>query len=595
MASKPLPIQPNNRKQANAVGHYRYLLAVFVCLFGVGPGVFAAADFNNIALQPQALNVVGIYKLRQIEPNLAGAGIRFGIVSRSYTYNGAEPQNDYYVPTRHPCLADRNISFSDDNNVPLGISPHAAAVVSILLGEDANGFNKEIGSFEYEGVAPDANARIYEFRHFIREVVFAAAPIDVDIISISLGSQFEDWWTRGINHLVETDSSVIIAGIGNGTDVYDPTLYPAGGPNVLAVGVVDSVRGPNELTDLANFGLPSAQHSTIGPTNDGRCKPDIVAPANCLAATIDPNRPYEPTGDWSSFSTPIVAGTVGLLVQKAKSDPNLGIAFAPPVNCLFKAIVMNSARKLPFWHKGQITADDDHNCPLDYTQGAGMLDAMAAYNQLVAGPAANDVEKPRGWDNYFVTPTDYRAYYFKADTSVARHIVATLVWNRHYQEQYPFEPLVQKDSNLRLELWAADANNPQNDRLLDYSDSLIDNVEHIYFPVEPNYSEYALVVSFSNATPNDPNAVESYGLAWDVREDLQNDSILWYDLNDDGIVNDDDLNILKSHIALSLPYNPRFDVNMDGVIDLKDLQIINDHTSLTAPWYLKPSVAANQD
>jgi hypothetical protein len=90
------------------------------------------------------------------------------------------------------------------------------------------------------------------------------------------------------------------------------------------------------------------------------------------------------------------------------------------------------------------------------------------------------------------------------------------VWNRHYQDHYPFEPLKQRDSILRLELWAIDANNPKNDRLLDYSASIVDNVQHLYYPAEPNHADYAVVVSFDNDMA-DVNAFEQYGLAWDAK------------------------------------------------------------------------------
>ena len=88
----------------------------------------------------------------------------------------------------------------------------------------------------------------------------------------------------------------------------------------------------------------------------------------------------------SSFSVPVLAGTIGLLVQKAREDPPL----SPPVspeggNCVIKAIVLNSATKLPYWNKGLLRMDDDRVAPLDFIQGAGMINAVGAYNQLIAG------------------------------------------------------------------------------------------------------------------------------------------------------------------------------------------------------------------
>ncbi len=67
-------------------------------------------------------------------------------------------------------------------------------------------------------------------------------------------------------------------------------------------------------------------------------------------------------------------------------------------NCVLKAILMSSATKLPYWHKGRLTTDDDHEVPLDYVQGAGVVNAARAYQLLTAGRGQpGDVAKA-GWD-----------------------------------------------------------------------------------------------------------------------------------------------------------------------------------------------------
>ncbi|GAF75389.1 unnamed protein product, partial [marine sediment metagenome] len=235
--------------------------------------------------------------------------------------------------------------------------------------------------------------------YFLSNNIFSGSAPDADIVTASFGNQFEDWWTRGIESMAERYGLIVVAGIGNGSHVYDSLLYPGAGANVIGVGVVDSVKTENLSTNLAQFCLAYPEHSSLGPTNDGRCKPDIVAPGNCLAADAnEPNR-YEPTDNWSSFSTPIVAGTIGLLVQKAKQDTSLSPAISPDSgNCVIKAILLNSATKLPYWHKGRLETDDDHQVPLDYMQGAGMLNAVGAYEHLIAGMKKPGDAATIGWD-----------------------------------------------------------------------------------------------------------------------------------------------------------------------------------------------------
>ena len=590
-------------------------LCLIVCVTATPAAISTVARAGELQtdemLQPQGLNCTGIYALRQLDPNLTGSGVKFAVICRSTTYIDGEPQNDYRPSAEHTCLKDKQLKFSDQAKPTAGISPHSTAICSILLGEDPNASNLHLGQFHYQGAAPQAQADSYEFWHFLTNNIFPSSPPDADIVTASFGTQFEDWWTRGIESMAEQYGLIVVASIGNGSNVYDPLLYPGAGANVIGVGVVDSVNTENLATNLAHFSLPFPEHSSLGPTADGRCKPDIVAPGNCLAADAnDPNH-YEPTGNWSSFSTPIVAGTIGLLVQKAKEDPNLSSAVAPAGgNCVMKAILLNSAKKLPYWHKGQLAKDDDHEVPLDYIQGAGMLNAVGAYKHLIAGLTKPGDVPTTGWDlnqlqSYGLltekSENPQNIYKITLTEPAKKFVTATAVWNKHYNNVYPFEPIPEKDANLRLELWAVDPNDPNSDYLLDYSDSKVDNVEHIYARGDANYTNYELVVTFSNPVLSevegidDPNQIptaERYGLAWSVSNEQDSNNILWYDLNADGIVNDLDLTILVSNVLTSIKSPDAYllgDINADGAIDKKDFKIILSHKDTQADWLTENS------
>ncbi len=543
-------------------------------------------------LQPKALNHTGIYALREIEGNLTGAGVKFAVICRSITYIDDEPQNDYRPSFGHNCFKGRTFSFHDQV-IPLpATSPHSTSICSILFGEDPDASNPELGQFYYQGVVPQASSDIYEFWHFLINNVFHHLPPDVDIVTASIGSPFADWWTRGIESMVEHYGLIVVASIGNGLNDNDPLLYPAASANVIGVGVIDSVNVEDPAINLTNFSLAYPEHSSLGPTIDRRCKPDIVAPGNCLTADVNSSSSYKPTGDWSSFSTPIVAGTLGLLVQKAKQDAALSAAVSPEGgNCVMKAILMNSANKLPYWHKGRLTKDDDNRVPLDYLQGAGMLNAVGAYRNLTAGQNKPGPVSTTGWDlnelNGGENPQNiYRMTFIdKAD----KYITATVVWNRHYEREYPFEAIPQADVDLRLELWAIDEENPNNAYLLDYSDSEVDNVEHVYFRADPNYTDYEIVVSYGDTDLSNQTAgAQSYGLAWDIKDAPDSDNILWYDLNTDGIVNEADFTVVLDNWINSITSPDSYlygDINSDGVFDVNDVQIFLDNTNRKAGWY----------
>jgi hypothetical protein len=560
--------------------------AAVLCI-GVGTVSGGQAEETVGTLQPQGLDRAGIYGLRQIDPGLTGAGVRFGVLSRSFTYKDFEPQNDYRPSIGHHCFVGKQFGFHDEAKLKAGVSPHTTAICSILLGEDANAFNPELGKFYYQGAVPAAEADIYEFWHYLTNDVFAHSPPDVDILTASIGNQFEDWWTRGIESLAGHYGLIVVAGIGNGLDARDPTLYPAASANVIGVGVVDCVDTEDLATRLRRFALAYPQHSSFGPTADGRCKPDIVAPGNCMAADINAPSRYEAMGSWASFSTPIVAGAIGLLVQKAKEDPNLSLAVSPEGgNCVIKAILLNSARKLPYWHKGRLEKDDDHQAPLDHIQGAGMLNALSAYKHLIAGLKRPGDVSTTGWDNNLLDKSEdsENVYRITITEPANKMITATVAWNKHYDSVYPFEAVPEKDSNLRLELWAADANDPNDSYLLDYSDGHTDNVEHIYRRADANYTTYKLILSGSDI--GDPN--ERYGLAWNVGERQDADSILCYDLNADGVVNDSDFRaLLHNWVTAVMTPGTYFlgDLNGNGVFDVNDVKILVNQNDAKADWY----------
>ena len=568
-------------------------LAALFCSAGIAAGADDDAQSKNI-LQPQGLEHTGVYALREMDPNLTGAGVKFAVISRSYTYIDDEPQNDYRPDISHNCFKTSQFGFEDQSKLPAGISPHSSAICSILFGEDPAAFHPEIGQFYYEGAVPRAQADIFEFWHFVLSNVFTQIPPNADIITASFGSPFEHPWTRGFELLAESYGTIVVASIGNGTDAHAPVFYPGAGANVIGVGVVDSVNTEDLSTNLANFALAYPEHSSTGPTGNGRCKPDIVAPGNYLAAELNEPNSYEPTGNWSSFSAPVVAGAVGLLVQKARENPDLSPAVSPDGgNCVIKAILMNSATKLPYWHKGELQTDDDHISPLDYVQGAGMLNAVSAYEHLVAGLSTPGNAPVTGWDLNLLdkSQTPQNTYEIRLDEPAEKFITATVIWNRHYNTEYPFEPATEKDCNLRLELWAIDPDNPNNDYLLDYSDSSVDNVEHIHSAADTGYTNYKIIISFSNIEDSkEPALSQRYGIAWNVRKKQETDNIFWYDINADGIVNEADFLIMLNNLLNSTKSPDSYfigDINPNGVIDVYDLGAVLDKHNRQADWLTK--------
>jgi len=230
---------------------------------------------------------------------------------------------------------------------------------------------------------------------------------------------------------------------------------------------------------------------------------------------------------------------------------------------------------MPYWHKGLLQTDDDHIAPLDHIQGAGMLNAVGAYNHLIAGLNKPGDIPTIGWDLNQLDNTQslQNVYKITLTEPADKFITATAIWNKHYRSTYPFESAPERDSNLRLELWAVDPSNSSNDYLLDYSDSNVDNVEHIYVPAD---REIAIA--------------QRYALAWNISDKQDSDSIFWYDLNADGIVSEPDFTILLNNILNSTKSPESYllgDINADGLIDIDDFKILIEHNNPQADWYTK--------
>ncbi|MGD9898137.1 MAG: S8 family serine peptidase [Calditrichaceae bacterium] len=188
-----------------------------------------------------------------------------------------------------------------------------------------------------------------------------------DIVSSSLG--YIDWYTPddmdGATAVttIAADKAVnrgliVVNSAGNeGFNSSQNTLIaPADGKNVIAVGGV--------LADGTRWG-----GSSVGPTADGRIKPDVAAMSSGVKVASDFTTTSFTTAPGTSFSCPLVAGSIALLLQ----------AFPD----LTPAQVVNSLKS---------TASQSHNP--DKLLGWGIVNIMEAYNYASWNYAGGVEETP---------------------------------------------------------------------------------------------------------------------------------------------------------------------------------------------------------
>ncbi len=194
----------------------------------------------------------------------------------------------------------------------------------------------DIGGFildQFVGTAPEASFYLFRTEYgptenpveeaWWVEALERADSLGVDVVNTSLGYRaydnaaydhsYEDLdgqttiGARGANHAFDK-GMILVTSAGNGGSSSFPTVgTPGDSPGMLTIGAVDSDG------DYVSF-------SSIGPTVDGRVKPDVMA-QGLNAAVVSQNGTVS-TGSGTSFSSPIMAGAVASLWQARPEIPN---------------------------------------------------------------------------------------------------------------------------------------------------------------------------------------------------------------------------------------------------------------------------------
>jgi len=403
--------------------------------------VFATLLAACLSARAQTLDQTGVTLLRALTTNVDGSGIRVAQPEASAPAFEVNPAAVGQPTNRFTYASAAGADTNYPNSVGIK-SDHADDVGNAFYGI-ANGVATNVAHIDN-----------YDAWFFITNYVYNLAPMPI----ASIVNQSFTYGALSVGDQQAVDS------VFDDYSISNKTLFVSAACNSNISLTVCAPGTSYNCISVAAFAV--AANSSIGPTIDnGRCKPDITAPAGA-----------------TSFSTPQVSGTAAVLMQSALRGDGGGDTNAAFDMRTIKALLLNGAVKPTDW-------TNSNSSPLDARYGAGVLNVFNSYEQLAGGKnnssatnlipigaahlpiaATNFISAMSGWDFEALSSTAtndaVNHYFFNATNGF---VTVTLTWNRQLGAT--------NINDLDLFLF-----NAANSNLVACSTSRVDNVEHIFLP-----------------------------------------------------------------------------------------------------------------
>ncbi|MEJ5169552.1 MAG: S8 family serine peptidase [Fimbriimonadales bacterium] len=264
---------------------------------------------------------------------------------------------------------------------------------------------------------------------------------------------------------------------------YDTLIIPASAKNVLTVGAVEKI--PGGYNGPASVKI--ADFSSLGPTDDGRIKPDVVSPGvDLYSSTSGADNEYGYSSG-TSMATPAATGSLGLVAQMWALTHDGGRMRSATM----KALAIHTA---------------DEAGPAegpDYKFGWGLLNTASMCSLILDSLTAPDMiqETSLGGGN----PDTYE---YEVDVDGQSDLKVTIVWTDPPHPAMPGgvlndrTPMLINDLDLRVENdgkvyepWVLDPEKPADPAKK--GDNSVDNVEQVVF--RPVAGKCKITVSAKNA------------------------------------------------------------------------------------------------
>ena len=386
------------------------LLGIPMRLDGPGHKVSILYDFRGEEpLYRTTLNVnaaisTGANLIRQTAPyNLDGSGIKVGI------WDGGPVRNTHQEFNTTRVVKKDSTAAGDDH------ATHVAGTIG------ASGFQASA-----KGMAPLVAIDSYEWTDDYAEMTAVGAATTSDSFATKIPLSNHSY---GLNAVAadmgryETECNTLDAlalslpyylvfwAAGNEQDSlttlggYQSITFNGLSKNILTVGAGDDAV-TSGIRDITKGTL--AYFSSMGPCDDGRIKPDLVANGvNLNSSVATSNTAYDATYSGTSMATPNAAGSSTLLVQLYSRE----FSGQRMRSSMLKALLIH-------------TADDVGRPGPDYQYGWGYLNVKAAADVILAHKASLAV--PKMVDDSISNASKTKTYSYKWDGSSS--LRATLCW-----------------------------------------------------------------------------------------------------------------------------------------------------------------------
>jgi hypothetical protein len=452
------------------------------------------------------------------------------------------------------------------STVRVGIAPFthlASGAIATAVADDGTG-----------AFSMTANTFLSTFKHFAEATfdrkinypvgagfsVEATVSGPTDVINASFG--FDD--PAGVSpETVAADAlarahprTTFVVSAGNSGPDTNTIGGPASGYNVITVGAVGDTTSINGVNQVADFSSRGPQDFAGNPATNtivpaARARVDLVAPGVFIVMAtyngVNSGKDDAVAASGTSFSAPVVSAGVALIDSLSYHLTENILYDAPGQNWensrdarLIKAVLMNSADKLPGWDNGQhvVNGVTRTRQALDTAQGAGRINLSRAMDQYVGGTVdpfgvAGLVTKT-GWSLASVRLGQNVDYVIDSSLTAGDTLDATLAWFR--DRSLPgvdgatgdWDPatstLTGTDlgmATLYLEIW-----NATFTELLAISETDYNTVQHLHF-VLPGDGAYGIRVDYASQLFGAPSPDgETFGLAW-MTSDVPEPSGVW--------------------------------------------------------------------